>query len=150
VNWDKIGRFGGLLAGVLMCSLVFAVVGCEPQSHTIQVRAMDLSVAMVGDEDDVILQDARVWSEAYTTEEGYGLDAESRAMAREYLLEEGGGDSEQISRIQAMKMAMLPIHGGAPKAMIASAPRPAPRFRGGGGNKRKKKSSKKKKGGRKR
>lgn len=141
MNRDRIGRCGGLLAGMIVCGLVLAVVGCEPQSHTIRVRATDLSVAMVGDENDFILQDAQAASDDYMTDEEDGLDAESRAMAREYLAAEKGNDSEAISRVEAMKMAMLPIHGGAPKAVVHSAPAPARKSAGGG-----KKSKKSKKG----
>jgi hypothetical protein len=149
VNKDRIGRCGAVLAGVIVCSLVFSVVGCEPQSRTINFRARDLSVAMVGDEYDPIVRTAQAQSDTYITEEDDGLDAEALAAAREYMGEEEG-DTEQISRIQAMKMAMLPIHGGAPKAYVP--PAPAPKFRGGGGNKNnnRKKSNKKKKGGRRR
>jgi len=142
------GRGGGLLVGMIVCSLVLVIAGCEPRSRTIQIRSRDLSVAMVGDEDDVILQAARARDESYMTDEDLGLDAESRAMAREYLMEEQDGDSEQMSRVEAMKMAMLPIHGGAPKAVVQSAPRQAPKF--GGGNKRKgKKNNNRGRGGRK-
>lgn len=121
MNRDRIGRCVGLFAGVFVCSLVFAVVGCEPQSRTIQIRAIDLSVAMVGDKDDFLPQDADTAEDEWLGESQASDDPvrmASRDWRRRQEQEKYAKDLD--FRLRYLRLYGAPIHGRNPRSDAAA------------------------------
>ena len=121
MNKDRIGRCGGLLAGVIVCSLVLAVVGCEPQSPTMRIRARDLSVAMVGHVDDFLLQDPETAEEEWVTASQADTDPvrmASGAWRRRQKQEKA--DKELDFRLRYLRLYGAPIHGRNPRSDAAA------------------------------